>query len=245
LRRLVTSTSVPLSGFDPLSGFLACSSSATVFHAATVPGIPPFRVFPSLEIAYPSRGSLASLQLSTDVLKRTTLDLLPLVSPTSTLSRSCLVPPTAMGFLFTRLTCFPVALDLMPRNRFIPPALSTSKLHSLLRVRSRLDWVSPHLPAATLLGFCPSRAFSSHASDSRPVQTRGPEHEIMPYGSRLEGPRPLVPGEVVPIPGGFSSASRRFPASLRAWSAPPLDGVSFSLDLRTPGKPFAPGLRSF
>ena len=57
---------------QPLSGFLASSSFAALFHAATVPGIPPFRVFPSLEIAYLSRGSSAPLQLSTCVLGRTT-----------------------------------------------------------------------------------------------------------------------------------------------------------------------------
>jgi hypothetical protein len=55
--------------------------------------------------------------------------------------------------------------------RPVPPASPTSKLHSLLRVRSQLAWVSPHQLADTLLGFCPSRAFSSHASDSRPAQT--------------------------------------------------------------------------
>jgi hypothetical protein len=57
---------------QPLSGFLAGSSFAALFRAATVPGIPPFRVFPSPEIAYPSRGSLAPLQLSTEVPGRAT-----------------------------------------------------------------------------------------------------------------------------------------------------------------------------
>jgi len=74
------------------------------------------------------------------------------------------------------MSCFPVALSLVSRNRLVPPASSTSELRSLLRVRSRLDWVSPHQPAATLLGFFPSRAFASHASDPRPVRTRRLEH---------------------------------------------------------------------
>jgi hypothetical protein len=65
----------------PLSGFLAGSSFAALFRAATVPGIPPFRVFPSQEIAYPSRGNLASLQLSTAVQERTARGLLPFGFP--------------------------------------------------------------------------------------------------------------------------------------------------------------------
>jgi hypothetical protein len=37
----------------------------------------------------------------------------------------------------------------------------------LLRVRSHRHQISPEPEADTLLGFCPSEAFSSHASDSR------------------------------------------------------------------------------
>jgi len=102
VRWLVTSASVPLSGFDPLSGFLAGSSFAAVFHAATDSGIPPFRVFPSLEIAYPSRGSLASLQLSTAVLRRTTFDCFTAVFPGRPRFHAVAwFPPTTMGSLFT------------------------------------------------------------------------------------------------------------------------------------------------
>ena len=92
---------------QPLSGFLAGSGFAALFHAATVLGIPPFRVFPSQEIAYPSRGRLTSMQLSTDVLKRAARFLSPPVSPTSTLSRGRLVPHTAMSSLFTRIRALP------------------------------------------------------------------------------------------------------------------------------------------
>jgi hypothetical protein len=67
--------------FQPLSGFLADSSFAALFHAATVIGIPPFRVFPSQEIACPSRDRLAPLQLSTDVPERTTRFLSPVLFP--------------------------------------------------------------------------------------------------------------------------------------------------------------------
>jgi hypothetical protein len=73
-------------------------------------------------------------------------------------------------------TRFPFAPGLVLRNRPVPPASPASKLHSLLRVRSQLDRSYPHQLAATLLGFAPSRAFSVHASDSRPARTQKPEH---------------------------------------------------------------------
>jgi hypothetical protein len=79
---------------------------------------------------------------------------------------------------------FPVALGLVLRNRPVPPASPASKLHSLLRVRSQPGRVSPHQLADTLLGFCPSGAFSSHASGSRPVQAREPEHVPSTRGRR-------------------------------------------------------------
>jgi hypothetical protein len=97
------------------------------------------------------------------------------------------------------LTCvsFPDAPGLSLRSRPVPPASPASKLHSLLRVRSRLARVSPHLPADTLLGLCPSRAFSSHASDSRPARARRLEHESL-WDSRHEGSQPYVSGEAAP-----------------------------------------------
>lgn len=59
--------------------------------------------FSLTRIAHPFRGRFAPLQLSTDVLKRTGLRRSPLVSPTSTLSRSCLDPPPTMDSLSTNL----------------------------------------------------------------------------------------------------------------------------------------------
>jgi len=87
---------------QPLSGFLAGPSFVALFRATTVPGIPPFRGFPSQEIARPSRGSLAPLQLSTHVRGRVSFDRSPAVSSTPTRSRGCLVPPTAMSSLLAR-----------------------------------------------------------------------------------------------------------------------------------------------
>jgi hypothetical protein len=73
----------------------------------TVLGIPPFRVFPSQQIAHASRRSLASLWLSSGVPSRTTRVLSPAVSPTSTLSRVCLVPPPAISSLSTHRSTLP------------------------------------------------------------------------------------------------------------------------------------------
>jgi hypothetical protein len=43
---------------QPLSGFLAHLGFAALFHAATVPGIPPFRAFPSQESRTPLGATL-------------------------------------------------------------------------------------------------------------------------------------------------------------------------------------------
>jgi hypothetical protein len=91
----------------------------------TVPGIPPFRVFPSQEIAYASRRSLASLWSSSGVPRRTTRVRSPAVSPTSTPSRSCLVPPPAMSSLFTHRSTLPGC----PGSRAAEPSRSASITH--------------------------------------------------------------------------------------------------------------------
>jgi hypothetical protein len=146
---------------QPLSGFLAHPSFVALFRATTVPGIPPFRGFPSQEIAGPSRGSLAPLQLSTCVRSRTTFDRSPAVSPTSTRWRGCLVPPKAMSSLSSRRGESPGHSDLGSRARSLPRASPASKLRSLPRVRSRSGRVSSRRSVDPLLGFCPSRVFLS------------------------------------------------------------------------------------
>jgi hypothetical protein len=91
----------------------------------TVLGIPPFRVFPSQEIACASRRSPASLWLSSGVPGRTTRVLSPAVSPTSTLSRGCPVPPPTMSSLFTRRSTLPGC----PGSRAAEPPRSASITH--------------------------------------------------------------------------------------------------------------------
>ena len=146
---------------QPLSGFLAHPSCVALFRATTVPGIPPFRGFPSQEIAGPSRGSLAPLQSSTRVRSRTTFARSPLVSPTSTRWRGCLVPPEAMSSLSARRSEPPGCPERGSRARSLPLASPASKLRSLPRVRSRPGRVSSRRSADPLLGFCPSRVFLS------------------------------------------------------------------------------------
>jgi hypothetical protein len=68
---------VPFSGFEALrprssQRFPSKPKVRGPVSDRTVPGIPPFRVFPSQEIAYASRRSLAPLRLSSGVRRRTT-----------------------------------------------------------------------------------------------------------------------------------------------------------------------------
>jgi hypothetical protein len=127
---------------QPLSGFLASQSFAALFHAATVPGIPPSELSPH-ERRAPLSRPLAPLQLSTRVLRRSSRTLprgFPDVHAFTQLPGS----PAAWDALFTRpKTRFPVAPD--PRRK----TASFRQLHllrSLLflpRVRSRLPRVAP------------------------------------------------------------------------------------------------------
>jgi hypothetical protein len=185
------------------------------------------------------------LQLSTGVQKRTTLDLSPPVSRTPTPSRGCLVPPTAMGSLFTRkraswspwVSCRGTASfrQLHLLRSFTPSGESVRDwLGFPLTCRPLLSWVSAPLelspPTPRILD--PSRPEGLNTNSclaARDSKDRGPTCQVRP--SRF--------------PKASVRTSRRIPAPLRGRPAPPLDGVSFSLDLRTPGKPFAPGLRSF
>jgi len=97
---------------QPLSGFLANSSSTALFRAATAPD----RNLQSVPLDSgrpPLSGRLAPLPLSTGVQRRAASDLVTCGFPDAhALERSSLVPPPAMGSLSTSpKTRFPVALD--------------------------------------------------------------------------------------------------------------------------------------
>jgi hypothetical protein len=152
---------------QPLSGFLAGPSFAALFRAAAVPGIPPFRVFPSQEIAYPSRGSLAPLRLSTDVLNARRSTLSPPVSCDSRAFTRSPALPRWLWAPFSRAEArFPVPLGLVPRNRpfrqlhplrsFTPPCESVRDWIGFpLTNRPILSWDSsplePSLPTPRIL----------------------------------------------------------------------------------------------
>ena len=93
---------VPLTGFLNLSAASASSSSTALFRAATVPGCPPFRAFPSTEIVYLFRGHWLPCDYSPTCWATRDRGLVtPGFPDAHTLRRSCLVPPAAMGSLFT------------------------------------------------------------------------------------------------------------------------------------------------
>jgi hypothetical protein len=167
-------------GRPPLNGFLAGPKFAAVFQTAPFLGFLPSGCSPHsrsltpldaawLPCGYPPVCRSARLE-----------SLSPAVSPTSALSRSCLVPLPAMSSLFTRRSTLPGHPGSRAVEPPVPPASPASKLRSLLRVRSRLDRVSPPQPADTLLVFCPSRALTFHASESRPARARGPNTRLRP-----------------------------------------------------------------
>jgi hypothetical protein len=157
---------------QPLSGFLASQSFAALFRAATVPGTS-LQSVPLVRIASVSRRRLAPLSLSTHLPWRTAFALSPLVSPTPTLSRDCLVPPATMNSLSTcPKTRFPVALDSRSKTALYG---ELHRLRSLPPLTSPFSNSSgcPSPPADTLLGFFPSKVFSDCVSKPRPAQASG------------------------------------------------------------------------
>lgn len=158
---------------------------------------------------------------------------------------SCLVPPPTMGFLFTRRSTLPGlpgvrACETAP---FCQLHLLRSFTPSCESVRSCFGFPLTSWP---ILSWASAPL---ELSSSTPRILDPPRLESLstcPSGSRLKGPQPLVPGEVVPTPRvAMNQPRRRIPVSLRDRPAPPLDGVSFSLGLRTSGAPAAHDLQSF
>jgi hypothetical protein len=182
---------------QPLSGFLALPSCVALFRATTVSGIPPSEFFPHRDRA-PLSGPLAPLQLSTGVQLRAGPDRSPIVSPTSTLSRGCLVPRSTMdslsacrGSLSGRpwfwLSGIAPFRQLHLLRSFVPPA------------RPYLETLGcPAAPGRDSPGFCPPKLSPSTPWILDPPRPRGPEHapSSEDSGARYEGPRPLLPGEI-------------------------------------------------
>jgi hypothetical protein len=227
MKRAVTPASVPLSGFLSLS---AVSWQTRASRPCFVPL--PFlgsslQSVPLVEIAYPSRGSLASLQSSTGVQKR-----MPrrLIAPGFTDARDehvRLDPPTTMGSLSPSRSPSPGHPGCRATGPPRPASFTYFEASLPLRVRSPLSQVSLTQRAAALLGFFPSRVFSKQASESVPARARRLEHARSPVGSGTlpTGSEPSRPGEASPLPRKSGSTCSTDSSPLRDWPAPPLDGA--------------------
>jgi hypothetical protein len=174
---------------QPPSGFLARPSFAALFRAAAIPGMLPFRGFPSRR----SRTSLEAASSLAVIHQRFE------TNPSRPCQRRFHRHPRsrAAAWIPRRLWApfphaearFPVPLGLKRYHRLIPPASPTSKPYSL-RESVRTSLRGPKPAVDPLLGFFPSRAFSVHASDLQTRQTPGAWRSLRPEGqsSRLKGP---------------------------------------------------------
>jgi hypothetical protein len=136
---------------QPLSG-LRTPKLAALFRAAAVPGTSPSECSPRRNRA-PLSGPHAPWQLSTDAPNAPRAALSPLVSPTSTLSRSSLVPPAAMSSLSTRRSTLPGHPGPRPTGSPVPSASPASKPSSSYE-SVRVAPGCPDTPADPL-GFLP------------------------------------------------------------------------------------------
>ena len=188
---------------QPLSGFVASLKICGPVSCRNRSWDPALQSLPLAASAHPSRGRLLPCSYPPTCETELLETLSPPVSPTPTLSRSCLVPPTTMSSLSTNQNaCIPVALGLMQRSRSVPPASPTSKLCSPCE-SVRTGSSCPEPAAVTLLGSCPSRAFSVLASD--PSTRPNPKARTLALARRLKRAtqgtsRPLEPGETLPTP---------------------------------------------
>ena len=182
---------------QPLSGFLASSSSTALFRAATVPGLPPSEPSPR-EDRVPLSRLLAPPRSSTGVRERTARDLVTSGFPDShAQARSRLVPPLTMGSLSAGSR--PLPGHPGPRAAEPPDSASFTRLGALLPSRIR-SW-RPGLPLATSRcspGPSPlQRPFQT--SDPRPARTRGSAHAPSPESSARD-PRELAAPKDRPTP---------------------------------------------
>jgi len=230
--------------FQPLSGFVASSSFAALFRAATVRGVLPSEVSPRRNRAPLSRP-LAPLWSFTDVLRRTHSCLITAGFPDAhTRRRSCLVPPTTMRSLFTHRGALPGPSELERAERPVPPASPTSKPCSPCE-SVRADPGCPDPAADPLLGLCLPRGPPYHASDPLPA--------FVPKGEGTARSRRLghaTRRTLQPLATGEASPNRMTRLDLSADSGPLKTGpnrLSTALLLPWPwtfGRTRGPDLRS-
>jgi len=157
---------------QPLSGFLAGSSSTALFHAAAVPGLlPPSEPSPRRD-RDPSRGRLLPGRYPPTCWKRASRDRSPPVSATHTPKRARRLPPTTMASLSASRSPLPGP----PGSR----AAGTAPFRRLRRLRSLAPptspfvpaWVTPHREPLLSWSFRPSR--DSASKPSEPPTRSGP-----------------------------------------------------------------------
>jgi hypothetical protein len=84
---------------QPLSGFLAGTSSTGLFHPAAIPGLPPFRVFPSRRSWSPLEATSSPAVIHRRARARRSLPFTSGFPDAHAVTRGCLVPPLTMGSL--------------------------------------------------------------------------------------------------------------------------------------------------
>jgi hypothetical protein len=177
---------------QPLSGFPASSSSTALFRAATVPGRPPFR-------AFPSRGSPAPLEAACSLAvihrraRRAARDRSSTVSPTSTRFAQSPGSPADYELPFGGLTPTSRLLGSRTAKPPLPPASPASKPSSP-RESVRADSGCPAPTAAALLGFFPFR-------DPHRPRSLDPPRQSLDTAPRPQAHAPRPRGPAAPAAG--------------------------------------------
>jgi hypothetical protein len=114
--------------FSTSQRFPSLPELSTLFRIETVPGLPPFRGFPSQESRTPLGATCSHAVVHRCSGTRSRGLVAASFADSHVARRSCLVPPTTMSSLSAHPgACFPVTLDPERRNRSVPPASPTSK----------------------------------------------------------------------------------------------------------------------
>jgi hypothetical protein len=176
--------------FSTSQRFLHLPSSTALFHAATVPGLPPSESSPR-EDRVPLTGSLAPLQLSTVLRSVSTVTLSLPVSPTPTLLTQLPGSPANYGFPFRGSEGpLPGCPGSPTTESLLPPASPASKLCSL-HESVRTDLSCPKPSGRYSLGLLPLlRLDRPNLGSSTRLNLYGSTLESFPEGSdsRLQGP---------------------------------------------------------
>lgn len=219
--------------FQPLSGFPASSSSTALFHAATVPEVPPSERSPRRNRA-PLSGPLAPLPLSTDVPRAPTSGLSrPVSADARDRSRLPGFPGTLWSSFQLAEANLPVLLAPGERNRvfrplhrlrsFLPPASPFTTAWVAPPRRPLLSWTSALLksspPVPRILDPPHPRVEHLARSEERSLRREGPcdpSPRVGPHHARTTWLKPV---------GGFQlpsklarTASRRRLLLPRPWS---------------------------